>query len=330
MERRYPHKDAEHSMTTAFPKVRSGSTIADVERMITGKAKTFETLDYIYVVDGSTLKGILSIKELFDSPKSAKVDDVMKTSLITAHPMAHQETLVYLALKHDIKAIPIVDKGMKLLGVVPYNRILDIFNEEIHEDALHFGGVFVKAGREYTLEKASVLSIVKRRLPWLIIGVLGGAVVASVVTSFEDVLSELLVLAAFTPVLAYLSDAVGTQSETLLIRGMALNPKLSFSKHVSKELKVAVPIAMVCALLLAGVALVGWGKWMLGFIVGASMFLSIVSVVMIASVLPFFFRRFGIDPAFASGPFSTMVSDIATIVIYFLVASLFLKNLAIA
>jgi len=166
--------------------------------------------------------------------------------------------------------------------------------------------------------------MIKRRLPWLIIGVLGGTVTASIISSFEHVLSILLALAAFVPVLACLSDAVGTQSETLAVRSIALDPKLSLKSHFLRELTVAVSLASVCGLIISAVALIGWHNTLLGLIVGLSMFLSILAAVLISTCLPFLLKRLDFDPAFASGPFATMISDIATVPVYFSLASLIL------
>ncbi|MDH5438190.1 MAG: magnesium transporter [Candidatus Bathyarchaeota archaeon] len=166
--------------------------------------------------------------------------------------------------------------------------------------------------------------MIKTRLPWLMIGVLGGTITASIVSSFENVLSILLALAAFAPVLAYMSDAVGTQSETLTVRSIALDPKLSLKSYFLRELLVAVSLALACGFLIAAVAVIGWHNPLLGLIVGLSMFLSILAAVFISTSFPFLFKKLDLDPAIASGPLATMISDIASVVIYFDVASLFL------
>lgn len=152
-------------------------------------------------------------------------------------------------------------------------------------------------------------------------GVLGGTVTASIISSFEHVLTVLLALASFAPVLTYLSDAVGTQSETLAVRSMALDPKLSSRYYFARELVVAFSLASVCGLLISAVAVVGWHSPLLGLIVGLSMFLSVIAAVLISTVLPFLFKKLDLDPAFASGPFATMISDVVTVLIYFAVAS---------
>ena len=322
---RYPPSAVGSRIVTAFPVVTIGEKIKDVEKALLDRADAFDTIDYVYVVDNrGLLKGVISIRELHASSKEANVEDIMKTKLIVAHPLTHKERAVYLALSNKIKAIPVVDKERRLLGIVPNDAILQIFNEEVREDVFKFGGIFHRVGKEYTTIKSSASTMIKTRLPWLIIGVLGGTTTASMISGFEHVLNALLALAAFAPVLAYLSDAVGTQSETLAVRSIALDPKLSLKSYFAREIVVALALALVCGLLLSTIALVGWNNPTLGIIVGLSMFLSIISAVFISTGFPFLFKKINSDPAIAAGPFATMISDVATMTIYFSIASVLL------
>jgi len=323
--KRYPPDAAGSRLVTAFPRVKIGEKIKDIENMLLDKADAFDTIDYVYVIDNDgVLKGAISIKELHASNKDANVEEVMEKKLVFAHPLTNQERIVYLALSNKIKAIPVVNREKRLLGIVPYDTILQIFNEEVREDVFKFGGIFHKVGKEYTTIKSSAGTMIKMRLPWLVIGVLGGTVTASIISSFEHVLNTLLALAAFAPVLAYLSDAVGTQSETLTVRSIALDPKLSLKSYFVREFAVALALASACGLLLSTIALLGWQNSVLGLIIGFSMFLSIISAVFISTGFPFLFKKVNLDPAIASGPFATMISDVATVTIYFTIASLLL------
>jgi magnesium transporter len=172
--RRYRPNTAGGRIVTAFPRVKPGERIVDVEKMLQEKSDAFDTIDYLYIVDDAdVLKGVISIKELHKAAKNTTVEEVMKTKLVVAYPRTHQERIVYLALSNGIKAIPVIDRERKLLGIVPYDTILQIFNEEVREDIFKFGGIFHKVGKEYTTIKSSALTMVKTRLPWLIIGVLG-------------------------------------------------------------------------------------------------------------------------------------------------------------
>ncbi len=321
--KRYRLNTAGARIITAFPRVKLGERIADVEKTLLESSDAFDTIDYLYIVDDAdVLKGVISIKELHRVAKNATVEDVMKTKLIVAYPRTHQERIVYLALSSGLKAIPVIDRQRKLLGIVPYDTILRIFNQEVREDIFKFGGIFHRVGKEFTTIKSSARVMIKTRLPWLIIGVFGGIIAASIVTSFEYVLEVMLALAAFTPVLAYLSGAVGAQSQTLAVRSMALDPKLSIRSYFIREFVVSFSLASTCGLLLFILAMIGWQDSILGIILGLSVFLSIISAVLISTVFPFIFKRMNLDPAIASGPFATMIGDVATVTIYFTMASL--------
>ena len=325
-QKRYPRFSAGSWMIESFPKVQSNCKIEELEQLLEENAVNYQTIDYIYVVDGENrLLGVASIKDVYAS-KNATMGEIMTTKLVYVHPSTDQERIVYLALSHAIKAVPVVDKEKHLLGIVPYDVILETFNEEVHEDTLHFGGIFHRVGKEYHTDESSVRTMVKLRIPWLIAGVLGGTVTASIISNFEHVISTLLALAAFAPVLAYMSDAVGTQSETLVVRSIAINPQMSLKNYLLKELAIAVALAFVCGGLLSAVALFGWQDPILGVIVGISMFLSIISAVLISTGFPFIFKKINLDPAIASGPFATMISDVVTITIYFTIATIMLLN----
>lgn len=324
--KRYPRFSAGSWMIESFPKVQPSCKIEDLKHLLEENAENYQTIDYIYVVDDENkLLGVASIKDVFAS-KNATMGEIMTTKLVYVHPSTDQERIVYVALSHGIKAVPVIDKEKHLLGIISHEVILETFNEEVHEDTLHFGGIFHRIGKEYHTNESSVRTMVKLRIPWLIAGVLGGIVTASIITNFENVLSTLLALAAFAPVLAYMSDAVGTQSETLAVRSIAINPQMSLKNYLLKELAIAAVLAFVCGGLLSVVALVGWQDPILGLIVGISMFLSIISAVLISTGFPFIFTKIKLDPAIASGPFATMISDVITVTIYFTIATLMLLN----
>jgi len=312
-------------ITAKIPLVQIGETVESVENLLSQEANKFDTIDYVYVTDeNKVLKGVISIKKLFYSNSDIRVEEIMDKKLIIAHPDTNQKKVVYLALTNGIKAIPIVDDEKHIQGIVPYDNILQIFNHEFRKEIFSSGGISARVGDEYTTIKSTAGVMIKSRLPWLVLGVFGGTVAASVISGFEEVLSQVLALAAFIPVLVYMSDAVGTQSEALIIRSIALEPKLAIKSYVLREFKIAAALALICGLLISLVAAIGWSNYYLGFVVGFSMFFSIIVAVLISTLLPLGFKKLNSDPAIATGPFATMISDIATLAIYFTVAISFL------
>ncbi|MCS7123105.1 MAG: magnesium transporter [Candidatus Aenigmarchaeota archaeon] len=327
MKKKFPPKTAGSQMITAVPTVKIGVTVNDLRRIILKNTKIFDTIDYIYVVDkNNVLSGVISIKELLSASENIKVEKLMKKNIVYVYPYTPQERVVYLALSNGIKAVPVVDKEKHFLGIVPYDTILRIFNEEVGEDIFRFGGImFHRDEKGISMITTSTLTMVKSRLPWLILGVIGGIVAASIVSIFENTLATLLALAAFIPSMVYLTDAAGTQSEALIIRAMALNPKISIKTYLIREFKVAFFLALICGLILSLISGIGWKNLLLGSIVGVSMFLGMWAGILISTLLPIFFKKINIDPAAASGPFATLLSDITTLTIYFVVALVFLN-----
>jgi magnesium transporter len=313
------------NMTKKVPVVQLGETIGTIENLLSRKADKFDSIDYIYVVDtNNVLRGVISIKNVFCANLQEKVERLMVKDLITVYPDTSQRKVVYLALTNGLKALPVVDKEKHFMGIVPYDNILKIFNQEYRKEIFSSGGISPKVGDEYTTIESTAGVMIKSRLPWLVLGVFGGAVAAGVISGFEEVLSKVLVLAAFIPVMVYMSDAVGTQSEALIIRSIALEPKLLIKSYIIREFKIAAALAIICGIVISIVATIGWGNSVLGLIIGFSMFLSIIVAVIISTILPLGFRKLKSDPAIATGPFATLISDIATLAIYFSVAILFL------
>lgn len=315
-------KTAKELVATTILSVHADEKIGDVRQKILRRARELEVIEYVYVVDGTnTLRGVISVKDVFKAPQERRVGEIMVREPVAVHPLTHAETVAHLALKHEIAAVPVVDKAGRLLGAIPYHTILRTLHNEMREDIFRFAGLHHKIFEEVEIIKAPATKLVRVRLPWLVLGVVGGMAMALVVSFFESVLSAHLILAAFMPVLVYLSDAVGTQSETLIVRSIALDPKLSIKTYLCREFIVVGALALACGTALAALSFIGVGSLPLAAVVGLSMFLSINASGLSATILPLVLKKFGFDPAAAAGPFATILSDVCTIIIYFVVAS---------
>jgi magnesium transporter len=231
-----------------------------------------------------------------------------------------------LVLDHELKAIPVVNNENYLVGVVPYRAIINIFHNEFREDILKTGGIHhhIKEIEDVT---TPAKRLIKARLPSLIIGLVGGLLAAYVVRGFEDILSSYLTLAAFIPVIVYLSDAVGTQSQTLIVRMIALEPNFSFRNYMSREIKIGSILGITLGVIIFIVVFIGWLSITIGVIIGISIFFSMLFQAFVSTSLSILLTKFRIDPAISSGPITTIMSDITTLVIYFSIATLFLRSL---
>jgi len=248
--------------------------------------------------------------------------------VISARASVDQERLALLALRHNLKAIPVVDKEDHLLGVVASDTILSILHHESKEDLLLRAGVRRFDRDAVDPLTAPVLTHVKKRLPWLLVGLLGGTVGAVIISYFEDALAAELLLVAFIPALVYMTDAVGTQSEMLFVHSASFQEKVSLSSYLKRELQVSSILSIVLAATLSSIAFFWFDSGVLTITIGVSLLLAVLSASIFAVVLPWILIRLRRDPAVASGPFVTIFSDLLTITIYFLVAEAVMRFFA--
>jgi magnesium transporter len=223
-----------------------------------------------------------------------------------------------LAIERNIKAVPVIDHRGKFLGVVPSDGILAILHEEHIEDALHFAGIRPFDGGE--VFKASITTHIKKRLPWLLIGLIGGIAAARFIGIFDALLEAELALAAFIPMIVYLADAIGSQTQTIFIRSISFGGGISLQKVFLREGVIGAVMACIFGLLSALIAGLWWESAVLAWIIGISVTMTIIIATVIAIFLPWFFLVRNIDPAIASGPLATVVRDILSIAIYFGIA----------
>jgi len=320
----YAQNTAERVMVPKdrVPVVSTGTTLARARELVAAKTREYESVNYIYVVDdGDHLRGVFSIKEILTSQeKGIRVDDVMQRNIITVRPHTHQERVGLLALQHNIKALPVVDKDGIFLGVIPADAILKILDQEAVEDFLRLGGIYYK-GPYDDLLRLPLLQSIKHRLPWLLLGLLGGIFAAGVVSSFEETLSRNLILVAFIPLIVYMADAVGTQMEAFIIRDLAINPQFRFFAYFVKQVSVAGILGVSTSFLLVAVSFFLYGNIMISLVLGVALFFAILSSVFSGLIIPYLFGKLKFDPANAAGPVATIIQDVVSVSIFLFIAS---------
>ncbi len=320
--KRCASNSAFHRMTAKVPVFNKDLTIGEIYSKFQRKIRDYETINYVYIIDNDgKLAGVFSIKELFKVQKSRLAVELMKKPVVIAHPHTHQERVAILAIDHNLKAIPVVDKENRFLGVVPSDTILEILHNENIEDFLRFAGIHKFKDPAKDIIHASAMTHFQKRLPWLLLGLLGGMAAALVVGVFEAALETQVLLAAFIPTVVYIADAVGTQTQTIFIRSIAIEQKLNVLNYITREAIVSFFLAIVLGLAGAGLSIL-WKKTpLLGAILGISIFMTTIIAAAIAIALPWLFLRFKSDPAIASGPFATAIRDVMSIIVYFLIAT---------
>lgn len=308
-----------------IPLVFENQTIKEAQDYLKREIRNIKTINYLYVIDGQEkLIGVITIKELFRQRPETKISEIMKKELITIHPSAHQEKVVILAIKHNLKAIPVVDKENHLLGVVPSDNILSILHKEHIEDALLSVGIHKFKDPAKSIIEAPAFLHFKKRLPWLILGLIGGMIAAIVVSSFEESLKVKIILAAFIPAVVYMADAVGAQTQTIFIRSLAIEHKLNLRKYIWREIRVGFYLALMLGIVIAFISFLWQKSLLLSSILGLSFFLTIIMAMAVAITLPLFFLKIKQDPAVTSGPFATIVRDVLSLLVYFTICSLLL------
>lgn len=326
MPNNYPPESAGRRMINNVPTAVPEEKILDVRKRLFEKAKDFETLNYIYIVGrGGRLTGVLSLKDIFQKPEEGKIEDLITRNVVKVRPHSDQEKVAILALRHNLKSIPVVDKEGIFLGIVPSDVILGILHSENIEDVLRFAGISKRGAALNKTLQFPVSVLTKIRLPWLIFGLFGGLFAAQIVTFFEGSLKIHFVLAAFIPLIVYMADAVGVQAQTLFIRSLALDSRLDIRKYFLKEIKISFVIALILGFLLALISFLWIGLLSIGIILGVSLFLTVICACLIAVLVPWLLQSLKKDPAIGSGPFATIVRDVLTLAIYFSVASLMLR-----
>jgi magnesium transporter len=321
----FKRDSAYNQMTSRVPTLSAKENVADARDMLFRKIKEFDSINYIYVLSSTgRLAGVVSIKELFRSQPNVKMSKLMNRKVSKVHQHTDRERVAHQALRENIKAMPVVDDNNKFLGVVVSDKILHILHDESQEDLLKMSGMILGKLNVFDILDANVISGFLSRTPWIVVGLLGGLLTAHLISLFEHVLERKLILASFIPLVAYVANAVGTQTQTIFIRGLAKLNSLSisdFAKYLSKQVLTTALIGIVCWVLIYLIVVVVWASGYIGFVVGLSVFIAIVISTVLALTIPYLLHKTKQDPAIGAGPFATTLQDFLSVLIYFLISS---------
>jgi len=280
----------------------------------------YDCASHIVVIDNERFAGILRIEDLIAAQDPVTVDALMDHGVITVHPGIDQEKAAWHAAQHGESALAVVDETGRFVGLIPPSTLLSVLLQEHDEDMARVGG-FMK--HSLPARNASEEPLRKRflhRLPWLLLGLLGALVAADIVGWFESRLKEKLILAFFIPGIVYLADAVGTQTETLVVRGLSVG--VSIRKMLQLELLTGFGIGVTLSLVATPLVWLRWHDLEVAISVGIAIFASCSTATFVALLLPWLFDRYHIDPAFGSGPLATVIQDLTSVLMYFVVVTL--------
>ena len=285
-----------------------------------------EMVFYLYITDDDDrLVGVISLRALTTTPSSTKLKDIMIKNIHSIRPETDQEDVARIVAQYNFLAVPVLDSDSKLLGIVTVDNVVDVIREEATEDFLRMAG----AGKDREILLKSSWENAKARLPWLFASWIGGIVAASIIGAFENMLVNIVALAAFIPVILGMGGNIATQSSTIIVRGMATG-RVNMGgeiKLIFKEIKVGLILGSLYGILLGVFAKITFTNAPdnLGFVVGLSICASMIAAATVGTIIPLILRKLDIDPAIATGPFVTTSIDILGVLFYFLIAGIFLK-----
>lgn len=306
----------DHS-TTRVPVLSPSQSTAEARRYMLGKS--FDFVDEIVVLDEGRLVGLVALTRLLEAPEDTLLGDLADSNSVVIRPGESEEGAAWEMVRRRQSNLAVADSDGAFVGLVPSHRLIGRLLAEHDEDAARLGGYLASSGRARLAAEEPVSRRLLHRLPWLLVGLAGAMASAVIVGSFEAQLDEVVLLAFFLPAVVYMADAVGTQTETLLIRGMSAS--VDMRTVVRRELITGVLIGALIGLTFFPFALIGWGDADVALAVGLALIASCSIATSVATVLPRLLARFGSDPAFGSGPLATIIQDLLSIAVYLAIAT---------
>ena len=323
---KYKEDTAGSLMTPEYINLRKDMTVRQALDHIKEVGLDSETIYTCYVLDsGRKLIGVVSLKSLVISQDNLSISDIMHDDPVVAHVDDDQEEVSDLFIRYGYLAIPVVDNEYRLVGIVTVDDVLDVIEEEATEDIERMGGVIDTTDKEYLDQ--SVFQHVKARLPWLFLLMCSYFITGGILRSFEHAMSAVIELVIYMPMLMGTGGNSGSQSSTLIIRGMATGEieLRDFLKVMWKEIRVGVIVGICLSILnYFRIVYLDHNPPMVAITVCVSMILIVIIAKLIGSMLPMVAKRIGIDPALMAGPMMASITDMISLCTYFIMAGLFL------
>ena len=318
---KYDENSAGGLMAKELVKVNENWNVLECVKEMRAQAEFVTRVHSIYVVDDEgKLKGRLSLKDLLVTSTRTHISDVYipKVDSVNVHDKA--EDVANIMQKYDLEAIPVVDDENRLVGRITIDDIVDVIKEEADKDYQ------MAAGLSQDVEADdSVWELTRARLPWLLLGLIGGVGAAAIMGGFEELISKHAILFYFTPLIAAMAGNVGVQSSAIIVQGLANSDlKGSISNRLMKEFSLSIVNGLALSVLLMVFTWFWHGDILTSLAISISLFTVIIMAGIIGTFIPLFLDKRGIDPAIATGPFITTSNDIFGILIYFWIAKMIL------
>ncbi|MBH0779357.1 magnesium transporter [Nocardia sp. NEAU-351] len=302
---------------TDVPVAAPGDTVGAVLARMRGRR--FASVAVVAICEGPELAGLLTIEKLLAAEDAATMAQIMDRDPPTVVGDQDQERAVWAALGHDEPGLAVIDDQRRWMGVIPPQRLLSVLLAEHDEDVARLSGYLKSTAGARSASTESVRRRLWHRLPWLLVGLAGSMLAAGVVDAFQAQLERQVLVAFFIPGIVYLADAVGTQTEALVIRGLSVG--VGIRRIVWRESVTGLLIGVLIAAAAYPITLVFWHDAAVSAAVSLSLLAACSVAAAVAMALPWAFSRLRVDPAFGSGPLATVLQDLISIFIYLWVST---------
>ena len=317
----YPDDSAGSIMTKETFTLNQNTTIKESIKKLQAVPEN-DKIFYVYILDNKEkLVGVVSLRNLVTSKNTKKLKDIMIKDIHAATSETDQEEVAKTVAQYNYLALPVVNRQNRFLGVVTIDDVVDIVREEASEDFLQMAGV----GKDREILLKSPIENAQSRAPWIFASLIGGICAAAIIGYFDHLIKEIIVLASFIPVIIGIGGNIGTQSSTIIVRGLAtgrVDVGNTFSL-VTKEIIVGAILGTLYGALIgfASEPITGTQIENLGLVIGLSIGCSMTIATAVGASVPLILKKLSFDPAISTGPFVTTAIDILGVALYFTIAS---------
>lgn len=320
----YPEDSAGSIMTTEYVDLREEMTVGQAMTHIKKTGIHKETIYTCYITERRKLVGIVSAKDLMTTDDNVPIKDLMETEIISVYTHADQEQVAQLFTKYDLLALPVIDQDGRMVGIVTFDDAMDVMVDEATEDITKMAAINPS---EKTYFETSVLQHAKNRIPWLLILMFTSIITGTIITRYENAFAAIPLLVSFIPMLMDTGGNCGSQSATLIIRGIALD-EIRFTdlfKVMFKEFRISLIVGAFLAVANGVRIFIQYHNPGLAVVIACSLMGTVIMAKLVGCILPLLAKKVNLDPAIMASPLITTLVDTFSILIYFNIATVLFR-----
>ena len=320
----YPEDSAGSIMTTEYVDLREEMTVGQAMAHIKKTGIHKETIYTCYITERRKLVGIVSAKDLMTTDDNVPIKDLMETEIISVYTHADQEQVAQLFTKYDLLALPVIDRDGRMVGIVTFDDAMDVMVDEATEDITKMAAINPS---EKTYFETSVLQHAKNRIPWLLILMFTSIITGTIITRYENAFAAIPLLVSFIPMLMDTGGNCGSQSATLIIRGIALD-EIRFTdlfKVMFKEFRISLIVGAFLAVANGVRIFIQYHNPGLAVVIACSLMGTVIMAKLVGCILPLLAKKVNLDPAIMASPLITTLVDTFSILIYFNIATVLFR-----